>query len=119
MRREGILLRQHEQRQRTSTLSSRQSLHYIHSYPQTRDRQVTMEMYECILCGRPIRFGPEYREGRFIQEWSTSICLDCLSKNAEGIAPSRAKKLLAHLEARGIKAHYNAKELIDWPAKSD
>ena len=78
-----------------------------------------MEMYECILCGRPIRFGPEYREGRFIPEWNIAICLDCASENADGIAPSRARKLVAHLEVRGIKAHYNAKGLIVWPAKSD
>ena len=58
--------------------------------------------YECFVCGKPIRMGPQHYEGRFLRRYQVRICTPCADMNRIGWAPRNEDRLLAHLSERGI-----------------
>jgi hypothetical protein len=73
--------------------------------------------YDCFLCGRPFKYGPNVYDGRVIPQWEITVCRTCYNSNRDGLVPQSHPRLIRHLEARGTPIKLNEKGWIDWPEK--
>jgi hypothetical protein len=59
-------------------------------------------LFECFVCGKPMKMAPQHCEGRFLRRYQVRICTPCSDMNRIGWAPRNEVRLLAHLAERGI-----------------
>lgn len=74
-------------------------------------------MVGCDLCQQQKRCGPHIYEGRATPSWGAWICNTCRSGNWDGIVVTSAhgKRLIEHLNAKGIDVTLNAKGHLPIP----
>ncbi len=59
-------------------------------------------MCQCFICGGDFQCGPHIYRGRRIARYDIDVCDGCYNSNWDGWNQRAEKKLIAHLEEKGI-----------------
>jgi hypothetical protein len=59
-------------------------------------------MKTCSLCNMPYQYGPHRYDGKHIPRYDLDVCTGCYKANEDGWSPAHEKKILKHLEEKGL-----------------
>ncbi|WP_298775509.1 hypothetical protein [uncultured Shewanella sp.] len=60
-------------------------------------------MYNCFLCHDSFQYGPELYDGKKISLYGgIMVCMDCYNANWDGWNRDHEKKLISHLNEKGL-----------------